>query len=138
MAIAPLPDPELLDALTATRPALRLLPNPGGGAGAADPVVLGPDGPRRSIRPSWRRRGLLILGASLVAALAAPVAALAGTAGDSGARPVVGTTYVVRPGDTLWSIAATVDPTGPGPLAAQMAAETGSASVVAGEHIHIP
>src|SRR5579862_2760598 len=30
MAIAPLPDPERLDALTATRPPLRLLPSPGG------------------------------------------------------------------------------------------------------------
>lgn len=138
MAIAPLPDPDLLDALTSTRPALRLLPIPGGGTGAADPVVHEPVVARRlANRPGWHRRIFVILAAGMLAALAAPVAALAGTGGAS-PHPVAGTTYVVQPGDTLRSIALSVDPGDPGPLIARMTAETGSATVVAGEHIAIP
>ncbi len=49
----------------------------------------------------------------------APGSALAGTG-----HPVA---YVVRPGDTLWTIAERVDPTGdPRPLVAQLAAQVGS------------
>jgi hypothetical protein len=46
---------------------------------------------------------------------------------------------VVGSGDTLWSIAQRLDPTGnPGRLVKQMARETGSDAVVAGEHIVLP
>jgi Tfp pilus assembly protein FimV len=71
-------------------------------------------------------------------ALAVPVSALAGT--NPATNPLVpGATYVVRSGDTLWSIAQRLDPTGnPGRLVSQMASETGSVTVVAGEHIVLP
>jgi nucleoid-associated protein YgaU len=49
------------------------------------------------------------------------------------------TVYVVRPGDTLWSIASRFDHGGdPRPLAEALAQETGSAIVVPGERIAIP
>jgi hypothetical protein len=80
--------------------------------------------------------GLLLL------ALALP---LSGTGGNSHAtgsalaetgRPV---SYVVQPGDTLWSIAERVDPTGdPRPLVARLAAQTGSDTVVPGERLVLP
>jgi nucleoid-associated protein YgaU len=137
MAIAPLPDLEFLDALTATRPALRLLPSPGEGSGAADLVVPGRRvGPRPRARLT--RRGLLVLAGGLLAALAVPVGALAGTAGVSASTPVAGTTYVVRTGDTMWSIAAKVNPADPGRLVAEMTSETGSATVVPGEQLLVP
>jgi hypothetical protein len=45
----------------------------------------------------------------------------------------------VQPGDSLWSIAARVDPSGdPRPLVAKLAAELGSSTVQPGEHITIP
>lgn len=137
MAIAPLPDLELLDALTATRPALRLLPSPGEGSGAADLVV---PAPRLRPRPRVRltRRAMALLAGGLLAALAVPVSALAGTAGVAASTPVAGTIYVVRGGDTLWSIAAEVNPTNPGRLVAEMTSETGSATVVPGERLLVP
>jgi Tfp pilus assembly protein FimV len=52
---------------------------------------------------------------------------------------VAGEAYVVRPGDTLWSIAASADPTGdPRPLVAQMAARLGTDQVVPGERVVVP
>src|ERR1035441_6792468 len=114
MAIAPLPDRELLDALTATRPPLRLLSNPGEGGRAADP---GAEDRKhaRACRPAhqWsparkarlRRTGLFVLLAGLVGALSVPVSALAGTGAAPTASLTQGSTYVVRSGDTLWSIA---------------------------------
>ena len=47
--------------------------------------------------------------------------------------------YVVRAGDTLWSIAQRTDPTGdPRPMVSQLAAEIGSYNVVPGEQVTIP
>jgi len=49
------------------------------------------------------------------------------------------TTYTVKPGDTLWTIAERVAPTAdPRPLVAQMAARIGSETVVPGERILVP
>lgn len=111
----------------------------------------------RSVRPVRRtpssavrrRRRRLLLGATavgLVTALALPLTGLAGrpagrhpAAGASQAAATGATVYVVRPGDTLWSIASRFDAGGdPRPLAEAMARETGSATVVPGERITIP
>jgi hypothetical protein len=107
MAIAPLPDWELLDALTVTRPPLRLLSFPGESGRAADRVQLVRTCPeqRQSLRP-WsmtrrarlRRTGLLILLAALLGALAVPVSALAGTGGAPTSSLVQGSSYTVEPG----------------------------------------
>ena len=147
MAIAPLPDRELLDALTATRPPLRLLSHPGEGGRAADRVrdirLVG----RAHYSRHWssvrrarlRRTGLFVLLAGLLGALSVPVSALAGTGAAPATSLIQGSTYTVRPGDTLWSIAIRLDPTGnPRSLVGQLAAETGSDTVVAGEHIVLP
>ena len=49
------------------------------------------------------------------------------------------TVYVVRAGDTLWSIAQRVEPNAdPRPLVARLAAQTGSDTVVPGEHLVLP
>jgi hypothetical protein len=145
MAIAPLPDRELLDALTATRPPLRLLSNPGEGGRAADRVV--PVRTDPSARRAWsatrrarlRRTGLFVLGLSLLGALSVPVSALAGTGSAPVASLTPGSTYTVAPGDTLWSIASRLNPGGdPRSIVARLAAETGSDTVVVGEQIRLP
>jgi len=145
MAIAPLPDCDLLDALTATRPPLRLLSNPGESGRAADRVPSARTEART--RSAWsaarrarlRRTGLFVLGLGLVGALAVPVSALAGTGSAPTASLTPGSTYTVRPGDTLWSIASRLDPTGdPRTIVGRLAAETGSDAVVVGEQIRLP
>jgi hypothetical protein len=45
----------------------------------------------------------------------------------------------VEPGDTLWSIAVRLDPTGdPRPVVAKLEAEVGGDSVVPGEQLTLP
>ncbi|HVC15413.1 MAG TPA: LysM domain-containing protein [Acidimicrobiales bacterium] len=89
-----------------------------------------------------RRRGLLLAtaAAALVCGLALPLSTTAGSSPTPGDRNMVaGTVYVVRPGDTLWSIARHVDGRGdPRQLAQALARQTGSAVVVPGEHLVIP
>jgi len=145
MAIAPLPDRELLDALTAARPPLRLLSFPGEGGRAADRVpevhIARAHRPRQrwseARRARLRRTGLVVLLAGLLGALAVPMSGLAGTTPAATLTP--GSTYTVRPGDTLWSIAVRLDPTGnPRTVVGQLAAETGSDTTVVGEHIGLP
>jgi LysM repeat protein len=47
--------------------------------------------------------------------------------------------YTVQPGDSLWTIAERLDPSAdPRPLVVQLAAQTGSATVVPGEKIDLP
>ncbi len=146
MAIAPLSDPDVFEALTATRPPLRLLSSPDSGGRAADQVVkrIRPvdrptSAPRRWHPASWRRRGMILVLAAVLGVLAMPIGAIAGTSGASGGALVVGATYVVRPGDTLWSIATRLDPgRDPASLVTRMAAETGSRAVVPGEHLVLP
>jgi Tfp pilus assembly protein FimV len=71
----------------------------------------------RSLRPirlpavTYRRRRLAALGALLVALAVAAALLLAALAPAVEApHPVAAVTYVVQPGDTLWSIAAAVAP----------------------------
>jgi hypothetical protein len=47
--------------------------------------------------------------------------------------------YVVQPGDSLWSIAVRLDPTGDlRPLVARLATEAGGDTVVPGQHLVLP
>jgi len=79
------------------------------------------------VRPRRRRAtGSAVVGVALVL-LAMPLRGLA-----------PGSTYVVQHGDTLRSIAQRVNAAIAPLIAAELAAETGSAQVVAGEHVRIP
>jgi len=95
---------------------------------------------RRSVRRTSmevrRRRTLLAVIGLLLVALALP---LSGTAGSAPVEISAGDTYTVKAGDTLWSIAERLDPSAdPRPMVAELAKETGSDTVYAGETITIP
>ena len=102
---------------------------------------------RRAVRDRiLQRRRRVVLGlavAGLCVGLGLPLSALGGAAPQPlrvpGTALTGSTVYVVQPGDTLWSIAARFDRGGdPRPLAEAIARETGSGTVVPGEHIAIP
>ncbi|MDE3085731.1 MAG: LysM peptidoglycan-binding domain-containing protein [Acidobacteriota bacterium] len=93
-----------------------------------------------------RRRALLatVIGAVLVA-LALPWGGAGGrplaTSGPvlAGAAPAAHADYVVQAGDTLWSIAVRLDPSGdPRVVVGKLEAQTGSDTVVPGEHLRLP
>lgn len=161
MAIAPLPDPWLIEVAAPSRPELRLvrfepeswdndelqLGQAGRSLeGRSDPsLVDAPVGtPRRGVSPAVRRRRLAALGLLLATllGLALPVSALGGrplSVGTAAAPLAAHTFYTVRPGDTLWSIATRLDPAGdPRPLVTQLATETDSDTVMAGQRIWLP
>ena len=78
----------------------------------------------------------------LLVALALPLSGTGGHSHPIGSalaetgQPVA---YTVQPGDTLWSIAERVDPSGdPRPLVARLAAQIGSDTVVPGEQLVLP
>ena len=85
-----------------------------------------------------------MVAAGLLVALALPWSGTGGslaTPGPALAGDTVAphTSYVVRPGDTLWSIAARLDPTGdPRPVVAKLEAQVGGDTVVPGERIVLP
>ena len=102
---------------------------------------------RRARRAALRRRRRAAVLAGVAAGatwgLALPLASLGGSPVAAHPRAHVGvageTVYVVRPGDTLWSIASRLDRGGdPRPMAEALAREVGSAVVVPGERIAIP
>jgi len=147
---APLPE-YLDDELPRTgRPELRLVPAPSTRGLRHRPVGDTDDwtpGPvrvprRRASLEVRRRRTLLAMMGLALALLAIP---LGGSGGDSHATGSASAaqlhrgTYVVRSGDTLWSIAQRADPTGdPRPIVSQLAGELGTYTVVPGEQVTIP
>ncbi len=110
--------------------------------------------PAPRLHPSvYRRRRLLAAGLLLLAIAAVLVtaqSALAGTGGGplttTGAAaagrvmvPAGAQEWVVRPGDTLWSIARALDPKGDvRPLVDRLASEVGGATVYPGQVIPLP
>jgi hypothetical protein len=85
---------------------------------------------------------MLAVVALCILGLALPLGGTGGRSHAAGSAPA-GTLhpveYTVQPGDSLWSIAARVDPSGdPRPLVATMAAELGSDTVQPGEQITVP
>lgn len=111
-------------------------------AGVGGGERTGRPAPRRRVPIEVRRRRALLAVASVALILLAlpwggsanstPTATLAAAE----LHPI---TYHVQPGDSLWSIAERVDPTGdPQPLVAQMARQLGSENVVPGEVITVP
>ncbi len=131
------PDLRLLPA--PDRKGLRLRPTENGvvpGAGRCRP-------PRRRVSAEVRRRRTILAMMGLALALLAfPLGGFGGashTTESASAAQIHGTTYVVQPGDSLWTIAERVDPTGdPRPLVSEMASELGTFTVVPGEQITIP
>jgi hypothetical protein len=90
-------------------------------------------------RPQVRHRRVLIgaVLAILLVLLALPIRALGGST-LAQAAPTQGQEYIVKVGDTLASIANRADPAHAALLSGQLARETGTGSVVPGEHIFIP
>ncbi len=115
------------------RPELRLVE----GGAAARPAAA--RGTRRVPAAVRRRRSLLVAMSLLLGILALPLGGAGGHSHAPGsALAGVGRSglYVVRPGDTLWSIAERVDPSGdPRPIVARLAAQLGTDTVVPGEQL---
>jgi hypothetical protein len=64
---------------------------------------------------------------------------LASTGAPGGSHPAAVRVWIVRPGDTLWSIAEVADPRGDvRPLVDRMAAALGGTTVYPGEAIPMP
>jgi hypothetical protein len=85
-----------------------------------------------------RRRVVVgVVLAILLILLALPIRALGGST-LAEAAPAQGQEYIVKAGDTLASIANRADPPHPASLTGQLVRETGTGSVVPGEHIFIP
>jgi hypothetical protein len=64
---------------------------------------------------------------------------LAGSESSTSMVPVASSTYVVQPGETLWSVARRLDPDGdPRPVVDRLAAANGGTQIQAGEVIVLP
>lgn len=142
------------------RPDLSSLPRPSMPAPVSAPVSRRAHGPsvvaRAGVAPSvYRRRRLgvaaaavavVVLGYLLVVALSTRVGAAtttvtrpaASTAAAGGAPAVGVTTYRVRSGDTLWSIARRLQPTGDvRPLVDQLAERNGGSALQVGQRLDL-
>ncbi len=86
-----------------------------------------------------RRAGVVVIAAVVVllVLLALPIRSFGGST-LAQAAPAQGQEYVVKPRDTLASIADQADPAHAASLAGRMADEIGSTTVVPGEHLFIP
>jgi hypothetical protein len=124
--------------------ALAELPSPGPLRGC-HPVSRGPGRPTPAV---YRHRRLVAAGVSIffVAALiVVAVSALSRAGGGplsvtgGGATPASSRVWVVRPGDTLWAIATTLQPGADvRPLVDRLSAEVGGATIYPGERVPVP
>ena len=98
-----------------------------------------PEPPRRlpSRRVQHRRLLLGLVAVGLLVLLALPIRAIGGHP-IAGSAPAAGQVYVVQNGDSLTSIARQVAPDHTPSLVQRLAAETGSSTIVPGEHLLIP
>jgi hypothetical protein len=101
-------------------------------------VVSGREHNVRGLSRIQRRR--LVMGAVVVALLVLLMLPLRALGGQTvvGAAPTQGQVYVVHSGDTLASIAAQVDRGNVPGMVQRLIDETGSTTVVPGEHVLIP
>ena len=145
--------PEYLDdePVRPARPELRLVPAPAHrGARLRPRLDPGDEAEVGRVRPVRRhvsidvrrRRTLLAMMGLALALLAFPLGGFGGashTTESAFAATGHHATYTVQAGDTLWSIAQRVDPSGdPRPIVSQLAAQLGSYSVVPGEQVTLP
>jgi len=100
---------------------------------------------RRAILARRRRLAALFTSAAILTATWGAVDALAGTRPShlvtlpGSHRIAGGAIYTVHPGDTVWSIATRLDPTGdPRPLVANIVAHLHGGAIVPGEEIVVP
>ena len=135
--------------LRPARPQLRLVEAPSHRGVRLRPETGDPITVDRSVPPRRRvslevrrRRTLLAMMGLALALLALPLGGFGGTSHTAGSalaahgHPV---TYTVRAGDSLWSIAERMDPSGdPRPIVSQLAAELGTYTVVPGEQLTLP
>jgi hypothetical protein len=106
--------------------------------------------PGRPSRAVLRRRRLMAFGLVIILVLGVSIGLqaalgrigggpLATTDAPGGLQPAASHIWIVRPGDSLWSIAQAVDPHGDvRPLVDRLVAETGNAALYPGEAVALP
>lgn len=115
---------------------------------AQDAMILRPtSGPSRTVLLRRRIVAVGLLAISLLCIWIGPQAALgrigggplATTGAPGGPQPATARVWIVRPGDTLWSIAESVDPRGDvRPLVDRFDAQIGGTTLYPGETIVVP
>lgn len=148
---APLPEYLGDESLRPVRPELRLVQTPSYRSSRHRPMEKagGREGirqlrpPRRRASMAVRRRRTFLAMTGLaLAVLAIPLGGFGGvshTTESASAATAHSSGYTVQVGDSLWSIAQRMDPSGdPRPMVSQLASELGTYSIVPGEQITLP